>query len=198
MDKLQQQLKKTAEPTPVPNTSRTNKLKQNTIPEPIMKNQHNLKNKTIKKTKGPSKKTIIQTDAKSTKTLNTRIQTPQKKQSMFLPTSRLNRGQRKYCHCLMAVRTPKQSPYGICSSMSYRTMKANPGQPAFRFIPRKTNCIMNYDYTQYTLKDVQNLAVERGILLSNPKTGKQNNKTSLVQLLTNRYINKHRSRNANN
>lgn len=169
-------------PGAIPNS--TSKIKNtkpnNTTNQQVKQTKKTLKHKTTGE--GPSTGT-------KNKTLTT-----QRKQSMFLPTSRLNRGQRKYCHCLMSVRTPKQSPYGICSLQSYRTMKANPGQRAFRFIPRKTNCIMNYDYTQYTLKDVQNLAAERGIPLANPTTGRQNNKTTLVQLLTNRYITLHRPR----
>ena len=115
--------------------------------------------------------------------------------SMFLSTSRLNRGQRKYCHCLMQVRTQKKlKPYAICKNMSYKIMQANPGQQAFRFKPSGTNCIMNYDYSQYTLLDIQTLARESGIPTHNPKTGKMNNKHTLIQLLTNRYINNHRSR----
>jgi len=118
----------------------------------------------------------------------------QKKKSMFLPTSRLKQGQRKYCHCLMQVRTQRKiNPYAICRNMSYKTLQANKGQSAFRFVPRKTNCIMNYDYSKYELEDVQALAHERGIPLYNPKTGKQNNKTTLVQLLTNHYIINHRT-----
>ena len=117
---------------------------------------------------------------------------------MFLATSRLNRGQRKYCHCLMQVRTQKRiKPYAICKNMSYGIMRANQGQPSFRFKPRETNCIMNYDYSQYTLHDVQALARESGIPTHNPKTGKSNNKTTLVQLLTNRYIGNHRTRKQN-
>ena len=119
-------------------------------------------------------------------------QTQKNRQSMFLPTSRLNRGQRKYCHCLMSIRSKNIVPYGICSSQSYRTLKQNPKSKSLNFNPRKTNCVMNYDYNQYSLTDVQKLATERGIPLSNPKTGKPNNKTSLVQLLTTRYITKHR------
>lgn len=118
-------------------------------------------------------------------------QTP-KQQSMFLATSRLNRGQRKYCHCLMAIRAKNIIPYGICSSQSYRAMKMNPTAKSLKFNPRKTNCVMNYDYNQYSFSDVQKLATERNIPLSNPKTGKPNNKTSLVQLLTSHYINNHR------
>jgi hypothetical protein len=117
---------------------------------------------------------------------------PSQRQSLFLATSRLNRGQRKYCNCLMQVRTQKKiKPYGICRNMSYRIMQANRKQPAFRFMPQKTNCIMNYDYSQYTLADVQALARESGIATHNTKTGKQNNKTTLIQLLTKRYIIKH-------
>jgi hypothetical protein len=71
-------------------------------------------------------------------------------------------------------------------------MKQNPNSKSLNFNPRRTNCVMNYDYNQYSLTDIQKLATERGIPLSNPKTGKPNNKTSLVQLLTNRYIIKHR------
>jgi len=170
---------------------RTSRIKKYTKPN-ITKIQHEMK---TQKNRKPKLDPETGTKKANTEAIrNQEITNPAtlKKQSMFLPTSRLNRGQRKYCHCLMSVRTPKQSPYGICASQSYRTMKANPGKSAFRFIPRKTNCIMNYDYTQYTLEDVQNLAVERGIPLTNPLTGAQNNKTSLVQLLTKRYINKHR------
>ena len=113
---------------------------------------------------------------------------------MFLATSRLNRGQRKYCNCLMQVRTQRKiKPYAICKNMSYMIMQANRDQPAFRFKPSETNCIMNYDYSQYTLRDVQALARESGIPTHNPKTGKPNNKTTLVQLLTNRYITNHRT-----
>ena len=143
-------------------------------------------------------KTDLQTD------LQTDIQTdikpitqrkddkPQQRQSLFLATSRLNRGQRKYCNCLMQVRTQKKiKPYGICRNMSYHIMQANRKQPAFRFMPQKTNCIMNYDYSQYTLADIQALARESGIATHNPKTGKTNNKTTLIQLLTKRYIVKH-------
>ena len=119
----------------------------------------------------------------------------QPKQSTFLATSRLNRGQRKYCHCLMQVRTQtKLKPYGICRNMAFRVMQANRKQPAFQFMPKKTNCIMNYDYSQYTLADIQALALESGIPTYNPKTGKKNQKNTLVQLLTNRYIKKHRQR----
>jgi len=128
-----------------------------------------------------------------TQTQTRQIKKTQKiRQSMFLPTSRLNRGQRKYCHCLMAIRSKNIIPYGFCSSQAYRTLKQNPNSKSLKFNPRKTNCVMNYDYNQYSLTDVQNLAKERGIPLVNPKTGKPNNKTSLVQLLTTRYITKHR------
>lgn len=138
----------------------------------------------------PSITTQKQTQPKKRK--QTIKQTQKKRQSMFLPTSRLNRGQRKYCHCLMSIRSKNIVPYGICSAQSYRTSKQNPTIKSLKFNPRKTNCIMNYDYNQYSLTDVQKLATERGISLSNTKTGKPNNKTSLVQLLTNRYITKHR------
>ncbi len=121
-------------------------------------------------------------------------QKSKQQKSMFLATSRLNRGQRKYCNCLMQVRTQKKiKPYAICKNMSYKIMRATHGQPAFRFNPHNTNCVMNYDYSQYTLSDVQALARESGIPTHNPKTGRINNKSTLVQLLTSRYISNHRS-----
>ena len=147
---------------------------------------------------------VITTFAKTTQTkpkTSQQQQQPQQQQqqqpqqSMFLATSRLNRGQRKYCNCLMQVRTQKKlKPYGICRNMAFRVMQANRKQPAFQFMPKKTNCIMNYDYSQYTLADIQALALESGIPTYNPKTGKKNQKNTLVQLLTNRYIKKHRQR----
>jgi len=113
--------------------------------------------------------------------------------SMFISTSRLNRGQRKYCNCLMQVRTQKKiKPYAICKKMSYKIMQANKGQSVFKFNPYKTNCILNYDYSQYSLQDVQALARESAIPLHNPKTGNSYNKNTLIQLLTKRYINYHR------
>ena len=112
-------------------------------------------------------------------------------QNLFVPTARLNRGQRKYCHCLMQVRTLKKVPYGICRNMSYQTMIRNPGQPGLRFNPKYTNCIMNYDYSKYSLNDIKALAKERGIPIINNKTGRPNNKNTLVQLLTKRYIKNH-------
>jgi hypothetical protein len=128
--------------------------------------------------------------------------------SKFISTSRLNRGQRKYCHCLMQVRsanarqinqsgapkklTQKNNPYGICRNMSYQTMLKNRGQPAYRFKPKKTNCIMNYEYSQYSLADVQALAQERNIPIFNNKTDRPYAKSTLIQLLTSRYIKNHR------
>jgi len=116
--------------------------------------------------------------------------------SKFISTSRLNRGQRKYCHCLMQVRstkgTKKRNPYGICRNMSYQIMLKNRGQPAYKFKPETTNCIMNYDYSQYSLADVQALARERNIPLTNAKSGRPNAKSTLIQLLTSRYIKNHR------
>jgi hypothetical protein len=128
--------------------------------------------------------------------------------SKFIGTSRLNRGQRKYCHCLMQVRTAnserinqsgnpakstqKLNPYAICRNMSYKIMLKNRGQPAYKFKPEKTNCIMNYDYTQYSLADIQALAKERNIPVYNNKTGRQIAKSTLIQLLTSRYIKNHR------
>ncbi len=114
--------------------------------------------------------------------------------SPFLSTSRLNRGQRKYCHCLMQVRTQKKIlPYGICKKMSYRKMIANLNNSGFKFKPQNTNCIMNYDYSKYSFTDVKNLAKERGIPIYNTKTGRLNNKNTIVQLLTKKYIEKHRN-----
>lgn len=136
--------------------------------------------------------------AKKTQSGAIQVGKTQLQKPMFLATSRLNRGQRKYCHCLMQVRTLKKiKPYAICKNMSYVIMQANRGQPAFRFKPSDTNCIMNYDYSQYTLQDVRAIARESGIPTHNPKTGKPNNKTTLVQLLTNRYISNHRARKQN-
>ena len=105
----------------------------------------------------------------------------------FITQSRLNRGQRKYCHCVMKLRASntkkqkKSNPYSICKNLTrnfannyQKEMKLKEGDyNPLSFDVNKTNCVMNYNYTNYSLKEIQALCLEKDI----PITYKRNNKT---------------------
>tara|TARA_B100000575_G_scaffold170605_1_gene136547 strand:+ start:3789 stop:4424 length:636 start_codon:yes stop_codon:yes gene_type:complete len=128
---------------------------------------------------------------KSTKN-NNKISSSSKE--YFTSTSKLSRLQRKYCHCLMKVRVesdtvikgkskssqktnyPKDifNPYGICYSSlrKKRNMhKTKQQKKAFhlKLNPYKANCLMNYNYYNYSLKELQGLAKELKIPISYSK-----------------------------
>jgi hypothetical protein len=120
----------------------------------------------------------------------------------FLPQARLNKGQRKYCHCLMKSRpTHKKRAYFICKSMSSRTQKnlpsnANPAQ--YRFNTRRTNCVVNYQYSDYSLAEVQAFCREKGIpvtyTIPDTITKRPYRKDKLVEFLIRNYTKKHSRR----
>ena len=122
------------------------------------------------------------------------------KPNLFLPTSRLNKSQRKYCKCLMSVRRTAKNPYPICvyslrqtgrvdftkTPSSKKTKKSKK-----QFNPARTNCILNYNYANFDLKDVQLLAKERKIPISylNKKRKRvQYKKDTLIHKLTENYL----------
>lgn len=136
----------------------------------------------------------------------------------FLPHARLNKGQRRYCHCIMKARISKPGQhYGFCRGIAkidfakakhyLQHDKAKARQHYFKI--NKTNCVMNYDYNDYSLREVQSFASEKGIPLfeiDNKCTGLQGkcnttggttdkkkyySKDRLVQLLTTNYIKTH-------
>lgn len=84
----------------------------------------------------------------------------------FLPHARLNRGQRKYCHCLMKARLNAHNAYAACQSMRSRIAryaKTKKERRQLTFNPALTNCIMSYDFDDYSLEEVQALAREKNI-----------------------------------
>lgn len=123
----------------------------------------------------------------------------------FLPQARLNKGQRIYCHCLMKSRpTKKKSAYFICKRISSKTQKnlppgANPNQ--YKLNHRRTNCVLNYQYADYSLAEVQAFCLEKGIPISytvstGPGAGTQRayRKDKLVELLIRNYVKLHANR----
>lgn len=124
---------------------------------------------------------------------------PADKSQYFLPQARLNKGQRKYCHCLMKSRpTMKKNVYYVCKNIAKRTQKnlpvgVNPAQ--YNFNPRRTNCVLNYQYSDYSLAEVQAFCHEKGIPIKykiNKGSGIGTyNKAKLIEFLIRNYINRH-------
>ena len=122
------------------------------------------------------------------------------KSNLFLPTSRLNISQRKYCKCLMSVRRSGKNPYPICISALRSTNRVNFNKTTNskktkkskkQFNPTFTNCMLNYDFTKFDLKDIQNLAKERKITISyvdKNKKRKEYKKETLIHKLTSNYL----------
>lgn len=120
----------------------------------------------------------------------------------FIPHARLNRGQRRYCHCIMKARIskPKGEHYGFCNGIARadwakaKTMKSKISARQYYFDIARTNCVMNYDYNDYSLSEVRAFATEKGIAtyeLDDSGNKSYYPKDRLVQLLTTNYIKKH-------
>lgn len=120
------------------------------------------------------------------------------KRQYFLPHARLNVGQRKYCHCLMKARISAQNPYAACQSMRTRLAsqaKTKKARRQLTFNPYSTNCVMSYDFNDYSLEEVQALAKEKGIPIhyklksaTTKATYKPYSKDKLVEKLTQYYL----------
>lgn len=154
------------------------------------------------KKKNTVKPTVKPTTTKKTKNSNDNSSKP----NYFITQSRLNRGQRKYCHCIMKLRsknkTQKQttntSHYPVCKKLTndfanqyQKNMKLKPNDyNPYQFNLNKTNCIMNYDYSKYSLKDIQAFCVEKEIPISFKSKGKKQHysKDKLVEKLVKTYL----------
>lgn len=126
--------------------------------------------------------------------------TKTKKAKYFTPQSRLTKGQRKYCKCLMHVRAGGQQPYGICYNAVSRTAKRLRRKEPNQYKPgtiNKANCTLSYQYEDFTLKEVQALAKERKIPITyidkKTKKRKQYSQNKLVEFITKKEINKIRT-----
>jgi hypothetical protein len=120
-----------------------------------------------------------------------------KKAKYFTPQSRLTKGQRKYCKCLMSVRASGQKPYGICTASIKKTIKRLQRKEPNQYKPgtfNKANCTLAYQYEDFSLKEVQALAKERKIPLTykDKKTGKRKyyKQNKLVEFITRDEISK--------
>ena len=135
-----------------------------------------------------------------------------KKGNYFLPHSKLNLLQRKFCKCLMVVRpqlksiekkskskkrTKQSNPYGLC----YVSIRKNAGlhktkkaKAIFerKLNKKKANCTMNYNYDLFTLLQVQKLAIEMNIPTTYMKNGHKKSfaKSTLIKKITSRYLDK--------
>ena len=125
----------------------------------------------------------------------------------FLPHARLNRGQRKYCHCIMKARLTKKNPYGFCKTVSRNIMaQAARELPAskrsqFYVNPARTNCVMSYSYNDYSIAEIRAFCAEKGIKVYDIHSNGQRKyypKDRLVQLLVSHYLNRARSKSSSN
>ncbi len=110
----------------------------------------------------------------------------------FLPQARLNKGQRKYCHCLMRVRANLgQKAYPVCKYYASRfKVPAGESKSSYWVNTQKVNCVMNYQYSDYSLKEVQAFCTEKHIpitYLAKDGTTKYYSKNKLVEFLTRNY-----------
>ena len=89
---------------------------------------------------------------------------------MFKKNSNLSTVQRKYCSCLLKVRSKKNSPYGICTKSVYgsRNLKRN----------KTIKCSKTYKISSLTKKQLYNLAKEKRI-----KVSKKTSRHNLMRLL---------------
>ena len=89
---------------------------------------------------------------------------------MFKKNSKLNTIQRKYCSCLVKVRSKKISPYGICTKSVYSS----------RNLKRKKNikCSKTYRLTSLTKSQLLNLAKEKKI-----RVNKKMNRSFVMSLI---------------
>ena len=119
----------------------------------------------------------------------------------YLPQARLTKGQRKYCSCLMHVRATGQNPYGICRASISKTAKKlrrkepNQYKPGTLF---RVNCTLAYQYSDFTLKEVQAMAKERKIPITyvDKATGKRKyyKQNKLVEFITKKEYEKIKKR----
>jgi hypothetical protein len=152
------------------------------------------------------KKTNKKTTKKDSKVKYTKIN-----RSKFNPTASLSKLQRKYCDCIMKVRSSGQSnkktnsklkwtintPYAICYSTLRKSRgldKSKKSKKQFykKLNPQGANCIMSYDTTKYTLHDIQMLAKEKGISITHLKNKKRMplKKSTLITKITRNYTSK--------
>ena len=89
---------------------------------------------------------------------------------MFKKKSNLSTIQRKYCSCLVKVRSKKTNPYGICTKSVYSSRK----------LKRNDNikCSKTYKLTHLTNSQLLNLAREKKI-----KVNKKMNRSYVMSLI---------------
>jgi hypothetical protein len=99
------------------------------------------------------------------------------------------------------VSKPKGTHYGFCQGIAKidwakaKTMRNKTKARQYYFAINKTNCIMNYDYNDYSLSEVQAFVAEKGLPLFEVDASgnkKYYPKDRLVQLLVTNYIKKHK------
>lgn len=94
---------------------------------------------------------------------NTTNKTNKNTKTYFVNQSRLTKGQRKYCSCLMHVRGKGINPYGICRSQILKAKYKTKEPKQYNKNLFKVNCTLSYNYSDYTEKEIRELAKERNI-----------------------------------
>ena len=139
-----------------------------------------------------------------------------KDKSKFKSTASLSKVQRKYCDCVMKVRSSGKSkkstkkwtnstPYAICYSTLRKSRnldKTKKTKKKFHNIlkPQSINCLMSYDTDKYTLEDIQKLAKEKGIITTFLKDKRRFSykKSTLITKLTKNYTKNLSNKSKNN
>lgn len=150
--------------------------------------------------------------------VNTKAKSKKKGKDTFVLDSRLNGTQRKFCSCLMKVRTSinkrnkkkkKKTALKVAYPICYKSIKnkyirdnmsKKNKRGKYKHISfektikmKKLNCLFNYDFNKYELEDLQLMAKEKGIKTSYKKNGKmlKYTKTQLLRKMRTKYFNKY-------
>ena len=83
------------------------------------------------------------------------------KKNKLKKTNRLTPLEKKYCRCLIYVRSKKNSPYGICTSSVYNKQKKKR--------TKTVKCGDIYNFKQFSLEELKLYAKEKKIKITNKK-----------------------------
>ena len=73
----------------------------------------------------------------------------------LIKKSILSPRERRYCRCLVHVRTKKIKPYGICTNSVYNLQKKKR--------TKRVYCSKNYNFDSFTVKELRHYAYEKKI-----------------------------------
>ena len=90
----------------------------------------------------------------------------------------LSKRSKKYCRCLIHVRSKKiKSPYAICTNSVFNIQKTKR--------PRKTECGKNYNFNNFSIKELRLYAQEKKIRIR--KNNRNLTKKKIIKKLKKKY-----------